>query len=120
VNNELLNTNEDWVSSVVDKWREHRNPCPLRWSVLTGEGPHVRHGAGHEQLAQFSVSAGGRGGDGIVSQVEAPGGQGLTLAHFSAQLEDLQDASLIITLNLSTFETSMGKVGSFGDKVSVS
>ena len=32
-------------------------------------------------------------------------GQGLTLAHFRAQLEDLQDISLTLELNLSTFGT---------------
>jgi hypothetical protein len=31
--------------------------------------------------------------------------QGLTLAHVRAQLEDLQDTSLTLKLNLSTFET---------------
>jgi hypothetical protein len=32
-------------------------------------------------------------------------GQGLTLAHFRAQLEDLRDTSLTLELNLSTFGT---------------
>jgi hypothetical protein len=31
------------------------------------------------------------------------GGQGLTLAYFKAQLEDLRDTSLTLELNLSTF-----------------
>jgi len=31
--------------------------------------------------------------------------QGLTLAHFRAQLEDLRDTSLTLELNLSTFGT---------------
>ena len=32
-----------------------------------------------------------------------PCGQGLKLAHFKAQLEDLRDTSLTLELNLSTF-----------------
>jgi len=32
-------------------------------------------------------------------------GQGLTLAHFTDQLEDLRDTSLTLELNLSTFGT---------------
>jgi len=32
-------------------------------------------------------------------------GQGLTLAHFRAQLEDLRETSLTLELNLSTFRT---------------
>jgi hypothetical protein len=44
--------------------------------------------------------------------------QGLTLAHFRAQLEDLQDRSLTLELNLSTFRTHPEvNLGCMGDKV---
>ena len=47
--------------------------------------------------------------------------QGLTLAHFRAQLEDLRDTSLTLGLNLSTFEThSWVNLGQMGDSVSLS
>jgi len=47
--------------------------------------------------------------------------QGLTLAYFKAQFEDLRDTSLPIGLNLSTFGTRPRlKVGYIGDKVSLS
>jgi hypothetical protein len=46
--------------------------------------------------------------------------QGLTLAHFRAQLEDDRDTSLAVELNLSTFETHPRvKLGCKGDKVSI-
>jgi hypothetical protein len=45
-------------------------------------------------------------------------GQGLTLAHVKAQLEDLQDTSLTLELNLSTFGTHPRvKWGHMGDTV---
>ena len=40
--------------------------------------------------------------------------QGLTLAHFRAQLEDLRDTSLTLELNLSTLDTSTGQYGIYG------
>jgi hypothetical protein len=39
----------------------------------------------------------------IYSMKPTPRGQGLTLAHFTAQLEDLRDTSLTLELNGSTF-----------------
>ena len=49
------------------------------------------------------------------------GMQGLTLAHFRAQLEDLQDTSITLELNLSTFRThSRLNLGYMRDKVSAS
>jgi hypothetical protein len=48
-------------------------------------------------------------------------GQGLTLAHFRAQLEDLRDTSLTSELNLSTFGTHPWvNLGHIGDKGSSS
>ena len=48
-------------------------------------------------------------------------GQGLTLAHFRAQLEDLRDTSLTPELNLSTFGRHQRvNLGYMGDKVSSS
>jgi len=45
--------------------------------------------------------------------------QGLTLVHFSAQLEDLRDTSLTSELNLSTFRTHPRiNLGHMGEKVS--
>ena len=47
--------------------------------------------------------------------------QGLTLAHFKAQLEDLRDTSLTSQLNLSTFGTHPRvKLGYMGDRASFS
>ena len=47
--------------------------------------------------------------------------QGLTLVHFSAQLEALRDTSLTLELNLSTFETHPRvNLAYMGDKVSLS
>jgi len=47
--------------------------------------------------------------------------QGLTLAHFRAQLEVLRDTLLTLKLNLSTFGTPQRvKLGYMGDKVSLS
>jgi len=47
--------------------------------------------------------------------------QGLTLAHFRAQLEDLRDTSLTLELNLSTCGTHPRvNLGCMGDKVSLS
>jgi hypothetical protein len=44
--------------------------------------------------------------------------QGLTLAHFKAQLEDLRDHSLTLEVNLSTFGTHQRvNQGNMGDKV---
>ena len=49
------------------------------------------------------------------------GGQGLALAHFKPQLEDLRDTSLTLELNLSTFGTHPPvNLGHTGDKVSLS
>ena len=46
---------------------------------------------------------------------------GLTLVHFSAQLEDLRDTSLTLELNLSTFGAYPRiNLGYVGDKVSLS
>ena len=43
--------------------------------------------------------------------------QGLTLAHFRAQLEDLRDTSLTLDLNLSSFGTHPRvNVGQLGTK----
>jgi len=53
--------------------------------------------------------------------VKSPLTQGLTLAHFTAQLEDLRDTSLTSELNLSTFGPHPRvKLGCAGDKVSLS
>ena len=47
--------------------------------------------------------------------------QGLTLAHFRAQLEDLRDTSLTLELNLSTFGTHPRiNLCYMGDRVSLS
>jgi hypothetical protein len=47
--------------------------------------------------------------------------QGLTLAHFRAQFEDLRDTSLTLEHNLSTFGThSPVNLGYMGDDVSLS
>jgi hypothetical protein len=47
--------------------------------------------------------------------------QGLTLAHFRAQLEDLQDTSLTLELILSPFGTHPRiNLGRTGDNVSLS
>jgi len=47
-------------------------------------------------------------------------GQGITLARFRAQLEDLRDTLLTLELNLSTFGThSRINLGHTGDKVSL-
>ena len=51
--------------------------------------------------------------------VEVDHGQGLTLAHFKAQLEDLRDTSLTLELNLSIFgQPPRVNLGYMGDKVS--
>ena len=48
----------------------------------------------------------GRGPDGAQRPLRHhPRRQGLTIAHFRAQLEDLRDTSLTLELNLSTFGT---------------
>jgi hypothetical protein len=45
-------------------------------------------------------------------------GQGLTLAHFRAQLEDLRDTSLTFELNMGTFGSHPRvQLGHMGDKV---
>ena len=50
----------------------------------------------------------------------SPASQGLTLAHFRAQLEDLGDTSLTLQLDLSTFGTHpRANLGHMGDKVSL-
>jgi hypothetical protein len=55
----------------------------------------------------------------LINRVVAGLLQGLTLAHFTAQLEDFQDTSLTLELNLSTFGTHPWvKLGYMGDKVS--
>ena len=47
--------------------------------------------------------------------------QGLTLAHFRAQREDLRDTSLTVELNLSTLGTHPRvDMGHMGDKLSLS
>ena len=47
--------------------------------------------------------------------------QGLTLVHFSAQLEDLRDTSLTLLINLSTFgKRPRVTLGYMGDTVSSS
>ena len=47
--------------------------------------------------------------------------QGLTLAHFRAQLEDLRDTPLTLELNVSTFGTHPRvNLGYMGDTVSLS
>ena len=47
--------------------------------------------------------------------------QGLTLAHFRAQLEDLRNTSLTLELNMSTFGTHPRvHLAYMGDKVSLS
>jgi len=47
-------------------------------------------------------------------------GQGLTLAHFRSQLEDLRDSSLTADFNLSTFRTHPWvSLGYMGDMVSL-
>jgi hypothetical protein len=57
----------------------------------------------------------------VMAQAAAPGGQGLTLVHFRAQLEDLRDTSLTLELNLSTFgKHPRVSMGYMGDKVSLS
>jgi hypothetical protein len=51
------------------------------------------------------------------SREELRNGQGLTLVHFSAQLEDLRDTSLTLALNLSTSTTHPRiNLGNVGDK----
>jgi len=51
----------------------------------------------------------------------AASSQGLTLAHFRAQLEDLWDEPLTLELNLSTFGTHPRvDFGHLGDKISLS
>jgi hypothetical protein len=51
--------------------------------------------------------------------VGTPVMQGLTPAHFSAQLEDLEDTSLTLQLNLSAFGTHPRlNLGYMGDEVS--
>jgi len=51
----------------------------------------------------------------------APHSQGLALAHFRAQLEDLRDTSLTLELNLSTFGPHPRENSDYvGDKVSLS
>jgi hypothetical protein len=51
----------------------------------------------------------------------SPDAQGLTLAHFRAQFEDLPDTSLTVELNLSTFGTyPQVNAGHTRDKVSLS
>ena len=67
----------------------------------------------------------GHGDGGFACGAQAPCGmgrrQGLTLAHFTAQLEDLRDTSLTVELNLSTFGTHPRvRLGQIGDKVSLS
>jgi hypothetical protein len=63
--------------------------------------------------------AGSFAGTGRV-KLAAPVAQGLTLAHFRAQLEDLRDTSLTSELNLSTFGTHpLAHLGYVGDKVSL-
>jgi hypothetical protein len=50
-----------------------------------------------------------------------PSDQGLTLAHLRAQLEDLQDTSLTLELNLSSFGTHPRvDLGYMGDEVRLS
>jgi hypothetical protein len=47
--------------------------------------------------------------------------QGLTLAHFKAQLDDIRDTTLTLELNLSTFGTHpRAPLGHVGDRVSLS
>ena len=47
--------------------------------------------------------------------------QGLTLAHFTAQLKDLRDSSLTLELNLSTLGTHPRvNLGQMGDRVRLS
>ena len=56
-----------------------------------------------------------------VDAAASPASQGLTLAHFRAQLEVLRDTSLTLELNLSTFGTHPRvNLGYMGDKVSLS
>jgi hypothetical protein len=60
---------------------------------------------------------------GLVSRLpsnEITRSQGLTLAHFKAQLEYLRDTSLLLELNLSTFGTRPRVNGSYGGQMSLS
>jgi len=99
--------------------------CRVRW---------VSWVASTTQSAHVKPNSGGVNGRGIRQHVAGVGGpaqgggggrqrgdvrQGLTLVHFSAQLEDLQETSLALELYLSTFGTRPGdNVGYMGDKVS--
>jgi hypothetical protein len=59
-------------------------------------------------------------GDGLRDE-QRPSDQGLTLARFRAQLEDLRDTSLTLELKLNTFGTHpCVNVGHMGDEVSSS
>jgi hypothetical protein len=67
------------------------------------------------------IGVGGGGGGGRGGAAEAGPGQGLELAHFRAQLEDLRDTSLTLELNLSTLGPhARVDMGNMGDKVSSS
>jgi hypothetical protein len=75
--------------------------------ISTGWSPNVR-----------SISSSSLRPPSMATRTTAPSTQGLTLAHFRAQLEDLRDTSLTLELNLSTFGTHPPvNLGIWGTKV---
>jgi hypothetical protein len=79
-----------------------------------------RFGFGAENATPQDITLGDGAGGGERRRA-AYWGQGLTLAHLRAQLQDLRDTLLTSELNLSTFGTHPRvEFGHMGDKVSLS
>ena len=75
----------------------------------------------HAALPDFSAFSAARLFSSSVSRRIFAAVQGLTLAHFKAQLEDLRDTSLTLELNLSTFGPHPRvKLAYMGDEVHLS
>jgi len=85
-------------------------PSALRWPVTS---PAIS--SNHRLKTSLNLSPG------IAKPYEHAANQGLALAHFRAQREDLRDTCRLLELNLSIFGTHPRvNVGHMGDKVSLS
>jgi len=88
----------------------------VRGGVIAAVVPAAQDGA-----ASTTMRNGDSDSRADLPEVDLDGGQGLTLVHYSAQLEDLRNTSLTVELNLRTPWTHPRvKLDDMGDKVSFS
>jgi hypothetical protein len=102
------------AKEVMRSWREQRRAKQAAMARSGGDGGGGEGGGG---------GGGGGGGDGgeWSAPVRPREGQGLTLTHFRAQLEDLRGTSLKLKLDLNTSGPHPHvNFGYIGNKVSLS